>query len=229
MQADIGDKLPGFIFVALVLIAVGATLLANRKRKGGLRDLAGQYGWQLLPVPDQRIQDRYDGRPFDRSGDVRDLVIGEHRGHSFQAFEFSYWTSNRDSSGTGRTSTTSYFIHVSVPLPGPAPRVEISRRRVGSAIAEAFSDKTFRLGDPAFDRAFTVRAADEVFTRELLQSGLAGWLTAQASPRPLIVDGDALRTWKSGRLRAKELPPLLDYLCGAMEQVPAQVWPVRPG
>lgn len=214
-----------FVFLAFLAIVIVLAVRANEKRLEQLEALVRQYEWQLVAEPDRNIQDRYSGRPF-RSpgrGRVRDLVTGRHRGQDFLAFQFSY------STGNGESSTTHHFVHAAVRLPGAAPRVEIKDRGVGSKIAEAFGAQPFRLDDPAFDEQFTVRTDSDAFARALLQDGLAAWLTGMPFPNPLVVDGAELRTWTSGALRAETLPPLLNYLCDAMERVPAQAWPAPRG
>lgn len=210
-----------FVFIAIIVIVAVAAHAADRKRRERLQAEVRQYGWQYVPEADARIQDRYHGRPFPAfgRGRVRDVVTGRHRGRDFQAFQFSYTTSS------GESSSTHYFVHVAVLLPAVVPPVEIRSRGFGSKIAEAFSSQVFHLGVPEFDERFTVRAAFPGFADALLRSGLAPWLTRLPYANPLILEGTELRTWIHGKLEAQTLPPLVEYLCAALEQIPAAVWP----
>lgn len=113
-----------------------------------------------------------------------------------------------------------------MPLPAAVPWLEIRSRGFGSKIAEAFSGRVFHLGVPEFDERYTVRAAHPGFADALLRSGLAAWLSQLSYANPLIIEGPELRTWVGGKLEPQTLLQLVEYLCAALDQVPAPVWPV---
>ena len=207
--------------VIFVLLAISKVMVTNRRQQA-VEDRVRQAGWQVVAVPDREIQELYSGKP-DRPpgrGRVHNLITGRHRDRDFVVFTLGY------TSGTGASSRSRYFTHAAVPLPGPAPRVGIERRGTDRATASRSGAQVFQLGEPEFDDGFTVFTDDEAFARALLQPGLAAWLTGQPSVSPLVVDGSELRTWTRGGLSLDELPHTLDYLCDAMERIPARVWPV---
>ena len=213
------------VFVGLIAVLYVVGTRQERGRRQALSALTRRNGWTYTINANRLVADRYHGEPFLGPGEgrVEDLISGTHRGRPFLAFQYSYLRR------AGQSRVRVAFTHVAVPLPHPAPPVQIRQQDLRTRLAEGFGGHRFILGYQPFDQRFDVHGRIDAFTRALFGADLAPWLMSLPHATPLTIDGAELRTWSDGRMQDRHLLFLVDYLDTALERIPATLWEASPG
>lgn len=220
----------GFIFVIRGIRRVNKRDVRSEQDQAGLVQLAQERGWNYTAeIPGGA--ERYVGAlPFRAKGHyLWDHVTGEFQGHTVSCFEYRPRDFDAEDAGT---TDHRYFVAFTVTLPAPTPGMIIDRpnvlERADNRLNNVFGlgDNEVKLGVPEFDEDFRIITDDEPFARSVLTDDLVRFLLSdpRVKDAPLRFHGNELITWFEGRLRPDGIDPKLNYLCDALERVPAQTW-----
>jgi hypothetical protein len=217
-----------FLFLTIIGTVVFVVwAIAHQQRKedeitSSLSAWAQEHGWTYT-VRRKELRSRFAGTPFTGGGDVRHVVSGERRGRPVLSFEYRYTVST---GSNPPTSTTHYFQVTAVGLPGRLPRLEVTREHLGHKLLGLIGVHDLRLGEPAFDEMFRVRAEDDEVARRVLHFDLIRWLESdpRAGDAPFRFEGDTLLTWTPKRISADGVPEQADFAIDIVEQVPEDLW-----
>lgn len=202
----------------------------SEQDQAGLVQLAQESGWNYTAeIPGGA--ERYVGAPpFRAKGHyLWDHISGEFRGHTFSCFEYRPRDFDAEDAGT---NDHRYFVAFSITTPAPTPEMVIDRpnvlERAENRLNSVFGlgQNVVELGNQEFDEAFRIITDDESFARNVMTDDLVRFLLSdpRAKDAPLRFHGNELITWSEGRLRPDGIDPKLNYLCDALDRVPAQTW-----
>ena len=127
-----------------------------------------------------------------------------------------------------RPSFTVAAVHVAADLPATFIAARTPR---ATRSATWLPEVNFGTADPRFAKRFVVRSADASFAARLISPEVRAWLLSTRGRFDVWLDGSAIavaarvrRRSRAARLRARELPALLDALCGFCTRVPTWLW-----
>lgn len=225
------------LLVVVILAVAGIAILGWRwhaRREQAAADSAAlewlvrQRNWTYKRT-DAGSVDRFAGHfPFpvkSFNATSRHLITGMHRRRPFCAFEYAARI-HPPGMGIGSMSTTRrrepYWI-VAVATPAHRPFLAVSGRQSGATEGGGARIQT---GHEQFDGSFSVSTGHEQFARDVLHPQLLHWLLASpiAHQVPFRFERNELVGWRSGRLDARMVEPVLDMLCDVLDRVPSPVW-----
>ena len=230
------------IKVAIFAVLAGFASLAiflpmrNRRKNRQIRNewkqlpqFAAERGWTYEPFTEGRI-DQYAGAGpiiYKSAGQrVWHYTTGQFRGRSFMYFEYRYKKSRVDGdvdhAGEPRPVVIqAVFI---ITTPGSGAQMEIRRRTRLDALLN--KGLTIPVGVPEFDEEFLVFTKDEAFPRTALSGNVMPFLLTdpRAKKSRLLFHENGLVTWYTGTLSAQTVDDNLNYLCDALDLIPAQAW-----
>jgi hypothetical protein len=221
--------LVGIFALALVaLIAIGVfSYLAKKRRLEGFALVASRQGLSFAE------EDPFGtlGEPFalfDR-GDgqgVENVLWGVWHGSDLRAFDYWYYQESRNAQG--HTSRTYYrFDCVRLGVAARCPPTSIDPENFFSRLADALSFHDIEFESEAFNRAFTVRSADEKFANDLIDARMIEWLLANATDCWIELVDDQILLART-RLAPEELPGLMALAAAFVVQVPRVVGELYP-
>jgi hypothetical protein len=201
------------LFIA-AMFAVMALIVLVRKRQRGvhaknLHDAAVELGLRYEAKGDTAFRDAWSALPgIPNRGEVRHVCFGEYRGLPVTAFRHRYVVS------TGQSSAA--VVHWVFATDTPQwPALHLRRR---SSFGRLLGMRSAVTGDPAFDRAWVVKAESEAFAAEVLSAGVREFLMR---PEPVIARWATVR-WHfvggkvclvvRGGVRTPSLALALDHL-----------------
>ncbi|MGY0019106.1 hypothetical protein ACVHNB_08985 [Streptomyces sp. YJ-C3] len=222
-----------FAFIAGIFVLVFMLSRHGRKKNKQINEgysrlarIAPENGWSYTPHVYGRIDQYCGSRPMPGSGSnlgAFHYTNGEFRGRSFVFFEHR----QVDGSATSQPGDAKSLIVDSVfvvTTPGIAPTVDI----LLPSKLDVVLDRRARteLGVPEFDEKFRVVTDDEEFVRNVLGDTIVPLLLtdSRASSSPLQFRKNELCTWYRGTLSPEVADEKLNFLCDALDQVPAQAW-----
>ncbi|WP_306368479.1 hypothetical protein [Nocardiopsis sp. CC223A] len=217
----------GVVVLAAVAVIASRVVgsLPERRHCERLAGWARDNGWSYDRERPELV-DRFEGHPFvERRSNARTrhVLCAGLRGYRVMAYEYSYTASRHD----GRDTATTGHAHtvVAVSLPGPAPVLEVRARGAGHLRSEIAGVCDVRVGDAAFDGAFSVAAADEDFARTVLDERVRAHLSgADGAPVPFRFSGTHLLTWQDGALDPDRAAERARALLDLLERVPRAAW-----
>jgi hypothetical protein len=150
-------------------------------------------------------------------------ITGEFRGRSFKCFEHHY-NSPISGSQPGERKRPTIETLFMVTAPGSGPSLEILRPSMSDVLLDRRS--RMMLGVSEFDDRYRIVTADENFARNVLSDTMVSFLLTdpRAKKSPLQLRNDGLFTWYTGTLSPGTLEDNLNYLCDALDRIPAQAW-----
>ena len=128
----------------------------------------------------------------------------------------------------GHTSRTYYrFDCVRLGVAADCPPTSIDPENLFTRLADALSFHDIEFESEVFNRAFTVKSADEKFANDLIDARMIEWLLASATDCWIeLVDDQVLLARK--RLAPEELPGLMALGVAFVAQVPRVVGELYP-
>jgi hypothetical protein len=202
----------------------------SEQDQAGLIQLAQERGWKYTADIPGGAEGYVGAPPFRAKGhNLWDHVAGEFRGHAVSCFEYRPRDFDADDAGMHHHR---YFVAFTIAMPAPTPGLIIDRPNVLERADNRFNnvfglgDNEVKLGVPEFDEDFRVITDDEPFARSVMTDDLVRFLLSDPRVKgaPLRFHGNELITWFEGRLRPDTIDQKLNYLCDALERVPAQAW-----
>ncbi|NDL55586.1 DUF3137 domain-containing protein [Phytoactinopolyspora mesophila] len=208
----------------VIAVAIALTYRAGKKRTEALQALAASHGWEWIGRDDS-LATRWDGPPFrghPRRSRGRNAVAGSHQGRDFVAFEYSYTTTT--STGQTTSTTTHHYSVWVIDLPAAVPSISLGAEgALGGKVARAFGFAGLEIGDPEFDRRYKVKCDDADFGRRVLHHAMVHELMS-TDVWAWRFEGDAMISYRKGRLQAGSVVPRLDAMCAVLDRVPPELW-----
>ncbi len=211
------------VAIALVVLlgfggmAAGAWWIRTQPRRSATEGAARTLGLRFSATDEFGLIDR----PFPlfrRISTVRGLENVMHgTWHGREVTLCDYWYAR--SSNPARNDFER-FSCVMTPLPAWWPALLIARETLVARAAEHITMDQVNTESEAFNRAFTVRSADERFANALLDARMMGWLLDRTDLGGIEVAGGRLLCYRP-RLHPWELQPLLETALEFLDRVPA--------
>jgi hypothetical protein len=170
------------IFVAvLVLVFVGAiyNVIAQRKRREGLLELAQRLNLDFDGSMDDSIPSRFDFLKQLAQGDDRyaiNVLSGNYRQNEILAFDYHYATYHTDKNGTHKDDHWFSFFILTMPM--VFPDLTIRRENFLTRVAEVFGYQDIKFESAEFSKAFNVRCPDKKFAYDVCNGKMMEYLLA---------------------------------------------------
>jgi hypothetical protein len=170
-----------FGLIALVVVAgVIFSIIAARKRREALFELAARLGLDFSPAHDSQLPDGYSFLNKLAQGSNRyayNVLSGNFGGHPVMAFDYHCETHSTDSKGHRQTHHH-YFSFFILRLPKLFPELKIYREGFGSKIAQSFGFEDIDFESAQFSREFCVRSRDKRFAYDVCNPQMIEYLLA---------------------------------------------------
>lgn len=205
--------------IVIVILAIQSSV--RQKKVARLRAWAEQQGWRY---DEQRpeLAHQFDGAPFTggRGAKAEHVLTGSHRGHRAVLYEYTYTSSN------GQTSTQHTHQITALSLPTSTPVLEVKEQHLGHMLLNLIGFHDVQLGDEEFDATFRVSTTDDDFAHMVLNADTRSWLLAQGPGRraPFRFTGNHLISWESTALNPDYAHDVADYLADLVDHVPEHAW-----
>ena len=204
------------IFIAIAALVIAAIIfgiIAERKRREALLQVATQLGLRFSPDRDRALGRRYGFLDKLARGSNRyafNTFTGGHRGHDVQVFDYHYETHSTDSKGRRQTHHHHLGVHV-LRLERDFPELVIAPEGFFSKIAQAFGYDDIDFESHEFSSKFVVRSQDKKFAYDFCHSRMMEHLLANPTLN-IELDANVLSIIHSGRLKPENIASTLDQL-----------------
>lgn len=211
-----------FGLIALVVVAgVIFSIIAARKRREVLFELAVRLGLDFSPAHDSQLADGYSFLNKLAQGSNRyayNVLSGNHHGHPVLAFDYHYETHSTDSKGHRQTHHHNFSFFI-LRLPKLFPELKIYREGFGSKIAQAFGFDDIDFESAQFSREFCVRSCDKRFAYDVCNSQMIEYLLANRDLN-IEIEANALALAFSTCLASEEIEENLERLLQIRQLMP---------
>ncbi len=205
-----------FIFILFALLVIGLAIysvIAARKRREELFQLASRLGLDFSPGNDYGLADRFGFLDKLAQGSNRyafNVLSGAYRQNQVLVFDYHYETHSTDSKGHTQTHHH-YFSFFILLLPMSFPELKITREGILSKIAQALGYEDIDFESAEFSRIFCVRSKDRKFAYDVCNAQMMEYLLANRD-LSLEIEGPALAIAFDKRLSATEIEADLNRL-----------------
>ncbi len=209
----------------LVIAGIIAGVVAARKRRDALLQLAVRLGLEFRPEKDYELPRQFRFLNKLRQGQNRyafNRLAGHYRGHPIRVFDFHYETRSSDSKGNSQTHRH-YFSFFMLLLPREFPEVTIAREGLLSKLAQALGYDDIDFESAEFSRKFCVRSKDKRFAYDVCNPRMIEYLLANPD-LTLEIEGPILALAFPSRLKPERIEPNLQRLVTVRELLPAYLF-----
>jgi hypothetical protein len=209
------------LFLGVMIAAVIYGIIAAKKRREELRQLAGRLGFTFSPGHDYELARLYGFLDKLAQGSNRyafNVLSGPYQNHKVQVFDYHYETHSTDSKG--RRQTHHHYLSCFVlRLPRIFPELTIGREGWLSKIAQIFGYDDIDFESAEFSRAFCVRSKDKKFAYDVCHAQMMEYLLAN---RDLSVEiqNNTLALVFGARLSAAQIEANLNRLTAVRTKMP---------
>lgn len=209
------------VIAMIAVLAVVGHRNAERRRHG-FAAYAAQREWEYARS-DPSLVTRFRGAPFGRgsSRQATNVLRGRHDRRPFVAFDYRYTTSSH--SGDTTSSTNHSYSVIALHLGLTAPPLSVAPSGALSRFINQLTKSDIPVGDPVFDRAFTVKCASPDFARDVLHPQLTRMLM-QWPALAWRFEDDSLLVVRGGVHQPGEVDSMLQLMAAILGQVPSYVW-----
>lgn len=201
------------LFLALIIGGAIFSILAGRKRREELCELASRLGLSFSPGKDYSLGGRFGFLDKLAQGSNRyafNVLSGSYRQQQVLVFDYHYETHSTDSKGHRRTHHH-YFSFFILLLPASFPELKVTREGMLSKFAQAFGYDDIDFESAEFSRAFCVRSKDRKFAYDVCNAPMMEYLLANRD-LSLEIEGPALALAFGTRLTAAQIETNLQRL-----------------
>jgi hypothetical protein len=205
-----------FIFILFVLLIIGGAIysvIAARKRREELTELAARLGLEFRPDNNCELAGRFGFLDKLAQGSNRyafNVLSGDYRQNSVLVFDYHYETHSTDSKGHQQTHHH-YFSCFILLLPVSFPELKITREGLLSKFAQALGYEDIDFESAEFSRTFCVRSKDRKFAYDVCHGQMMEYLLANRD-LSIEIEGQALALAFDARLSAAEIESNLQRL-----------------
>jgi hypothetical protein len=170
------------IFVLVVaVLAIGGifSMIAARKRREGLLELAQRLGLTFDAGHDEDIPARFGFLKQLDQGDNRyatNVISGSYQQNDVLAFDYHYETYSYDKNG--RHTTHHWFSFFILTIPAVFPDLTIRRENFLIRVAEVFGYQDIKFESAEFSKTFCVRSPDKKFAYDVCNTKMMEYLLA---------------------------------------------------
>ncbi|MDO9455654.1 hypothetical protein [Nocardioides sp.] len=209
------------VVLGIIVLSAVASAAGRRRRAQGMAAYAAKREWRWSP-DGTGLEHRLSGEPFGRGSRriASNVVEGRYEGWAFVAFDYRYTTRSGDDSTVHRNSV------VSMHLGSLAQSVPMLQVEPHGAVGRFFSELFGRgqpVGDPAFDKAFSVRTTSPELAHDVLHPDMRLML-ASYQDRAWRFEGDSLLMFRRGEHSPAEIDQVLASMKAILDRVPPGVW-----
>ena len=205
-----------FIFILFALLVVAGAIysvIAARKRREELFELAARLGLEFRSGDDYALAERFEFLDKLAQGDNRyafNILSGSYQQNQVLVFDYHYETHSTDSKGNRQTHHH-YFSFFILLLPLHFPELKITREGLLSKIAQALGYDDIDFESAEFSRTFCVRSKDKKFAYDVCNAQMMEYLLANRD-LSIEIEGPALALAFDTRLSAAEIEGNLQRL-----------------
>ena len=167
------------LVVGVLVIGAIYSMIAARKRREGLFELAQRLGLNFDEAHDEGIPGRFDFLKQLDKGDNRyatNVISGVFQQYEVLAFDYHYETTTHDKNGSHRQDHWfSFFI---LTLPAVFPDLTIRREGFFTRVAEVFGYQDIKFESAEFSKTFCVRSPDKKFAYDVCNAKMMEYLLA---------------------------------------------------
>jgi hypothetical protein len=209
------------VFALLMVAGVIFSIIAARKRREALFELATRLGLDFSPAHDSQMPDGYSFLNKLAQGSNRyayNVLSGTYHGHRVLVFDYHYETHSTDSKGHRQTHHH-YFSFFILLLPKVFPELKIYREGFGSKIAQAFGFEDIDFESAKFSREFCVRSRDKRFAYDVCNAQMIEYLLANRDLN-IEIEANALALAFGTCLASEEIEENLERLLRIRQLMP---------
>jgi hypothetical protein len=209
------------LFLGVMVAAVIYGIIAAKKRREELRQLAERLGFTFAPEHDYELAKRYGFLDKLAQGSNRyafNVLSGQYQNHEVQVFDYHYETHSTDSKGRRQTHHH-YLAGFALQLPRSFPELTIGREGWFSKIAQVFGYDDIDFESAQFSRAFCVRSKDKKFAYDICHAQMMEYLLANRD-LSVEIENNILALVFGARLSAAEIEANLNRLTAVRTKLP---------
>jgi hypothetical protein len=172
---------PIFIIVFVIIAIIGSvySMIAARKRREELFELAQRLNLDYNPGPDYDIAAQYQFLKKLAQGDNRyayNILRGKYQDNNVHAFDYHYQVTTYDKNGSHTNHYRfSFFI---LELPVAFPDLTIRPENFFMKVAEVFGYQDIKFESAEFSKTFNVRSPNKKFAYDVCNAGMMEYLLA---------------------------------------------------
>lgn len=207
-----GNFIGPFFFVAFVIVAFIGTIfsvIAARKRREGLFELAQRLNLNFSGERDETISARFAFfKQFNegRNRYAANVISGNYQGNEILAFDYHYTV------GSGKNQHDYNLSFFTLTVPGSLlPQLTIRREGLFDRVAEAFGVQDIKFESAEFSRAFCVRSPDKKFAYDICNSKMMEYLLANRD-LSIEMENDVIALIFNRRIAVEQFEPDLQRL-----------------
>lgn len=209
------------LFLGLVIASVIYGVIAAKKRREELLQLAARLGFTFAAENDYSLASRYGFLDKLAQGSNRyahNILSGQYQNHEVLAFDYHYETHSTDSKGHRQTHhhQLSCFI---LQLPRTFPELTIVREGWFSKVAQVFGYADIDFESAEFSRSFCVRSKDKKFAYDVCHAQMMEYLLANCD-LSVEIENNILALVFGARLSAAQIEANLQRLIEIRSRMP---------
>ena len=213
--------------VAFVIIAAIYNVMAQRKRREGLFELAQRLNLNFDGGRNFGIEARFGFLKQLAQGDDRyatNLLSGSYEQNEILAFDYHYATYQTDKSGTHKQDHWfSFFI---LTLPAVFPDLTIRPENFFTRVAEVFGYQDIQFESAEFSRTFNIRSPDKKFAYDVCNAKMMEYLLANRD-LSLEIENNALALGFNTRLSIEQIESNLRRLIELRSLLPEYLFTLK--
>lgn len=209
------------LFVGVMIFAVIYGIIAAKRRREELMQLAARLGFAFTAEKDYELAKRYGFLDKLAQGSNRytfNVLSGRHQKHDVLVFDYHYETHSTDSKGRRQTHHH-YLSGFVLQLPRTFPELTIGREGWLSKVAQVFGYDDIDFESAEFSRSFCVRSKDKKFAYDICHAQMMEYLLAHRD-LSVEIENDALALVFGARLAAAQIEANLQRLIEVRSRIP---------
>lgn len=209
------------LFLGVMIAAVIYGIIAAKKRREELLQLAARLGFEFAPENDYDLAKLYGFLDKLAQGSNRyafNVLSGQYQNHKVRVFDYHYETHSTDSKG--RRQTHHHYLSCFVlRLPQTFPELTIGREGWLSKVAQVFGYDDIDFESAEFSRSFCVRSKDKKFAYDICHAQMMEYLLAN-SDLSVEIEKNILALVFGTRLSAAQIEINLQRLIEVRSRMP---------
>ena len=215
----------GLVLAAIAVAVVLALTLSAYfyyQREAGFARVATSFGLKFSERDTSSVRELDFPLFHEGTGtESGNLVTGTLRGTPVAAFDFAYWTEQRDAKGFTHREYHRFLCAVT-DIAASCAALSIEHRGLLGQVAGALGLDGVQFESDAFDRAYRVTCDDRRFASALVDPAMIAWLLDAPSPVMFQTAGTHLLAASEDR-RPEAIPALLHAMLDFRAHIPAFV------
>lgn len=214
--------------VIVVICIIGAIiwgLMAGKKRRSAMGELAQRLGLDFSHERSYRMAERYEFLDRLAQGSNRyayNILSGAYRGQRIAAFDYHFETYSTDSKGHRQTNHHHFSFFICA-LGKTFPELTIAKEGFISKLVQALGYDDIDFESHEFSKKYVVRSKDKKFAYDFCNARMMAYLLEHPE-LAIEVDGDALAIGFDTCLKVEFIEPYLNRLLEIRALMPAYLF-----